>query len=817
MKPVTDFWAGIKDFGASHAILVLAIVAFLGVYFLLQRFASGPASSRLFATSVIIAGMLIVVAIIGAFIASFGRQDEDDGNWTRISGAILDMGGVHFVLLAALLVLIGVLLFYCTEPSDAPNLLSALRARFLPASNGTGSTYLATRNLAFFVGAMLLILVAVVSATRYLYDGVFRQEYSSIAPFAIAGSDDKGRGAALASALQAKLVDIQRDIQVLEKFRKRVSPEDDSPDDSHAPARARGADYPVHSPVALLDVLSKANLDFKFQGVDVGGIFNWLWNWLAMRNAMQISVAEQGDRAVISGLLRPDGSSLVFADVEKAKDERIVAAVAYSILRDRLVAEQEEYKSLAWDDMETLFNSTLAVGNLNARSEVKRDDFKPYLVKVSDLIVKAPRLEGLLDFGAGVAMRAGEIDKAIAFIDRANASLAELRTNLDHARSDMNVAIEEEKAQKLEAQKADAQKADAAVKPKAKDADDEDDADDKETYTDETEKLIARFNGLRDDFVRRLNSQMLQRQRVLSNCALPFVERLRSGDPPATVLGEALAAHKALLRIAPTQPSYTPVVAIVGGVPQRETVHYPFDVKGTWIVGRPAYDNFADTLGAIVVSLAPRAKLLFIPLGTDSLVRGGFALFPNENEIGTAVQTAIDNGADIVIVPFSFNRKARVDSIKAQAGRALIVTAAPTARYQTRMKTDIATLPAAFIADADVDGRFKLGLLASDETPVGYPGAIWAPGTRIPKLAPDGMWQAGWGSGYATAVAGSVFANILGVTGKARPDELLALVRKSLQHPDPRNPENGVIDQTAALGGAARPGSTTSPGKACGS
>src|SRR5262249_27749415 len=160
----------------------------------------------------------------------------------------------------------------------------------------------------------------------------------------------------------------------------------------------------------------------------------------------------------------------------------------------------------------------------------------------------------------------------------------------------------------------------------------------------------------------------------LSNCALPFVERLRKGEAPGTVFNDALARHRALLRIEPAESSYAPVVAIVGGVPEREVVHYPFDVKGEVIIGRPAYDNFADTIGTIIAALAPHAKLRFVPLGTSSRVRGYGGLAPSEVEIGDAIKLAVGSGADVVVIPFPFLNKGRLQWIKAAGSQTLIVS-----------------------------------------------------------------------------------------------------------------------------------------------
>jgi hypothetical protein len=303
----------------------------------------------------------------------------------------------------------------------------------------------------------------------------------------------------------------------------------------------------------------------------------------------------------------------------------------------------------------------------------------------------------------------------------------------------------------------------------------------------------------------------------LSACALPFVERLNKGEAPDKVMAEALDKHKKLLKIEPTATSYEPKIAIIGGIPRREVVQYAFDSKGDWIIGRPAYDNFADSAGLIVNTLAPTAKLLFVPLGAESRVRSGSVLLPKETDIQKATRIAVEAGADIVLIPFPFTSKARLQTIELVATQALVVTLAPSQRSQERLKIEAEKVTAALVSSVDVDGQFKAGLLGQDETPIGYPGALSAPGMRIPRLAPNGMWQATFGTAYAAATAAAAFANILAATGRKAPQELLQRARDTSQHSDRRNPSVAIIDQKAAL---ARPDDTThdrATNKVCGS
>jgi hypothetical protein len=94
----------------------------------------------------------------------------------------------------------------------------------------------------------------------------------------------------------------------------------------------------------------------------------------------------------------------------------------------------------------------------------------------------------------------------------------------------------------------------------------------------------------------------------------------------------ALALHKELLRIGAIEQKQKIRIAILGGVPQRELIGYSFELVGNWAPGKYGLDNFADTIGLTVSTIAPTTKLVFVPLGTESSSLGlGFSA--NEAEI----------------------------------------------------------------------------------------------------------------------------------------------------------------------------------------
>jgi hypothetical protein len=743
-KAASNFWSPIKDGNAGFVFLALAFAALaFAIYFLRYRPATLsdllPSLDRFQKISAIAAFTLFGIAAIVALWEVMRPEWQDDNStlWSTLS-SIKDLNSAAVILAAGLIV--SAIAFYWLRSSEES--IADLWEAHAPSLDGL-------RGYAVAIAGVLVTCIVVGSIIGFFWTGASSSEFTSIAPFTISGSEDKQRGMALATAFQAKLSELLRDAHVLDEVLREdaeTDPETPVPNQDTSESRS-------------LNVFPKLDLDLKFQGVDVGGVLNGVVNWMAMRRALQITVAEQQDgNAIVSGALRPDGKSHVYASVKG--NENIVAAVAYSKLRDRLTAQQEDFEALDWEDIKSLHLSIMAVTRLRARSQTTMEDYKVHHEAIAKLIAKAPGLEALLALGAEVAMKAGNIDRALAYLDRTKEFLNRMREQLDQNRP----------------------------------AADDSAANDGEGGQDN-------FDDLKRKFLRKYNALVVQRQRVISSCALPFIERLNAGNSVEPIFAEAFAKHRELLRIGNFESKQEITVAIVGGIPQREQIDYNFKSSGDWIPGKYGLDNFADTIGLIVKTLAPNAKLVFVPLGPKSHARG-LSLTANEGEITQAVDAAVKAKADIVVIPFTALTnawKTRIQTVKRFAPQTAIVLPAPSKAVQVRsIPGGLPSIPAAFVASTDVDGKFKGAVLSFDESLASYPGAIWAPGMRIPRLTADGMWQTTYGSAYAAATAAAAIANVAAGSGIKEPKKLIDLIAGTLRHLD-SSPDIGIVDQTTAL------------------
>jgi hypothetical protein len=172
------------------------------------------------------------------------------------------------------------------------------------------------------------------------------------------------------------------------------------------------------------------------------------------------------------------------------------------------------------------------------------------------------------------------------------------------------------------------------------------------------------------------------------------------------------------------------------------------------------------------------------------------------------VDAAVAAKADIVLIPFiARNYKTRLETVLLYSKQAVIVGPAPTKIAQARQSEgtdEVPNIPALFVASSDVDGRFKGAMLSSDDELTSYPGAVWAPGMRIPRLTADGMWSTTYGGTYAVATAAAVTANVAAASAdKKTPTELVTLLKASLRRPGGGQSDVQLIDQSAALNAAA--------------
>jgi hypothetical protein len=277
------------------------------------------------------------------------------------------------------------------------------------------------RIVVFFVAGGLLILVNAWFA-RTVYRTFFPSTFV-IAPIQVIGQKEENPnlGGALANHLRSQLSLIARGLEIAqESLVGEAQPKDVVSEELTGFAAGRlFATGSVSVPTALLEPV---NINVSVAGVEVGGLIPWLQRELTSSRALTFSVLMEGDRAIVSGDIRPltnrvDGS--LWIEVEPpATPAKIAAQIAYAVIQSKLSAdEKNKVGMLALDEFKTLVTTIVTVARLNGDARrglgVKREGFDQLFGPIERLVTKVPQWYELTLLAAEIADRTGRKDKAL--------------------------------------------------------------------------------------------------------------------------------------------------------------------------------------------------------------------------------------------------------------------------------------------------------------------------------------------------------------------------------------------------------------------
>jgi hypothetical protein len=243
-----------------------------------------------------------------------------------------------------------------------------------------------------------------------------------IVPFQVAGQSDEGGklGSTLAHMLQARLTQIQRDLQSAQKSLLEA-PTAEAPQSVKPPASTilgLWTTGPVNVPVALLEPTS---VSVTVGGVEVGGLFSSVQRFIARPNTLQLSVFYTADKALVTGSLDAFPGSkgnAIWIETDKAP-EKIVDAVAYTLIQEQLRNESgSQVGSLDLREFQVLLSTLLRTAELNRRVSLGRGasaEFLEMLPGMKGLVSKSPRWLGLAYLTATIAENAGNEQEAFNY------------------------------------------------------------------------------------------------------------------------------------------------------------------------------------------------------------------------------------------------------------------------------------------------------------------------------------------------------------------------------------------------------------------
>jgi hypothetical protein len=272
----------------------------------------------------------------------------------------------------------------------------------------------------FFVTGGLLFPV-----NAWFVRTVYRAFFPStlvIAPIQVIGQKEENAsvGDALANHLRSQLSQITRGLEAAqESLVGEAQPEDVGSEELTGFAEGLFfAPRSVSIPTALLEPV---DINVSVAGVEVGGLLPWLQRELTSSRALTFSVSMEGDRAIVSGDIRPltnlgDGS--LWIEVEPpATPAKIAAQIAYAVIQRKLAAdEKNKVGMLGPEEFRTLVTTIATVARLNRDAKrglnVKREGFDSLFGPIEQLVTKVPQWYELTLLAAEIADRAGRKDKA---------------------------------------------------------------------------------------------------------------------------------------------------------------------------------------------------------------------------------------------------------------------------------------------------------------------------------------------------------------------------------------------------------------------
>jgi hypothetical protein len=387
-------------------------------------------------------------------------------------------------------------------------------------------------------------------------------------------------------------------------------------------------------------------------------------------------------------------------------------------------------------------------------------DYVAALDTVTALVLKAPDSYELNLIAARVALGARQRKRSLEFYEKALVNLNQrIRDELSSERSD-------------------------------------DDTAEKEGHNNRRRQNYLAYNGL-----------MHLGLQIASACAWPYVERLNGNEQvSAKVFSEALDPHRQILDLADVEWKRDVKVAILGGLPRRQSPGYSFKVTGRDSVSRDLEaDALSDTLGLIIHTLSDRAELVFVPAELDSNIAKAMQV----DDIVSAIDTAVGNGAKVILIPHlpSYQEaKSIYDKVAqvAEAGTTVVMpalTKGTISILKDKFHVNYPSGAVAFVANTGVDeyGFSKARLNIADGTRLQYLGALWAPGVGIPWLRADGTWQESNSAFFSAAAVAAVVANLFGAGFDGSPTQLIGILDATAVSHDPRNSDIRIISQRAAL------------------
>jgi hypothetical protein len=302
------------------------------------------------------------------------------------------------------------------------------------------------------------LVTACIVYVRSAWETFFGTPEIVIAPFEVVGAD-KERGTALAHMLQARIREIERDIDnsqrslialaspasISSEPRSDAGPPGTQTAPPVAPRKAAAMEpfgvsmpWAITQPVGLQAGLVEPGDIPKVSvgGVEIGGILAWLQRRLDQRKTLTLTYYEKKHDVVVTGSLEALGVRDDSLRIEVPGEDidgpvaldQVVERVAYEIVGRRLAADpNNRVAALSGEEFQTLVEVMRDAARLNRQVMLRRGalpQFKELMPRASKLAREVPEWPQLNYLAASVAESAKQPREAVYFYTQVQTVLA---------------------------------------------------------------------------------------------------------------------------------------------------------------------------------------------------------------------------------------------------------------------------------------------------------------------------------------------------------------------------------------------------------
>jgi hypothetical protein len=281
---------------------------------------------------------------------------------------------------------------------------------------------------------------------------------ATITPFKIIGGD-QALGPAMATLLQARLAELQRQLKHVQLG--LTQPAREPPSCARVPGKISSEEHEEDgkppAPIPTIQLVSARGSTALFEpidlsvsvgGVDVGSILGWVQRTVISSRVIQFTASFASEEAVVAGDIAPltGKEETVWLETKQVTPPQIADLLAHKLIAAS--ADDDNIAALSAESFQKLTRSLSVIAELNqraARGASVGKELSRQLPDLMDLVQVAPHWLNLLYFVASVAESAGDNSRALILYERLRTDLspplasADQKTSVGYEQVDLKV------------------------------------------------------------------------------------------------------------------------------------------------------------------------------------------------------------------------------------------------------------------------------------------------------------------------------------------------------------------------------------------